>query len=146
MSKDVQAVDFEAIKALITRQFGSLNWGSGRSADWGAFGADFLDAATLVPSVRPAERWTVPRFVERMKHLSTSTLQSFEERVLGSQVLVFGNVAVAMAACENLENGSEVTRNVEAMLLVKDGGDWRIVAQAWDAASDEKPIPRYLIE
>jgi hypothetical protein len=64
--------------------------------------------------------------------------------VLGTHVGVFGNVAVALAACENTENGSTVTRNVEALLLVKDG-TWKIAAQAWDKADAARPVPAELV-
>jgi hypothetical protein len=39
----------------------------------------------------------------------------------------------------------EVNRSVEALLLIKDDGRWRIVSQAWDTASKAKPIPKDLI-
>jgi hypothetical protein len=48
---------------------------------------------------------------------------------------VFGNVAVAIAHCDMLENGTDVNRGVEMLLLVKDEGMWRIVSQAWDSES-----------
>jgi len=47
-------------------------------------------------------------------------------------VHVFGNIAVAAAGCETTENGTKVNRGVEMMLLVKDEGGWKIVAQAWE--------------
>jgi ketosteroid isomerase-like protein len=47
-------------------------------------------------------------------------------------VHVFGDVAVAAAGCEMAENGTKANRDVEMMLLVKDVGGWKIVAQASD--------------
>jgi hypothetical protein len=61
-------------------------------------------------------------------------------------VRVFGNVAVAFAACEMLENGSTLTRDVSAIVLVRDGGAWRIVAQAWDVESGSRKLPADLAE
>jgi hypothetical protein len=80
-----------------------------------------------------------------MKTLAAATLPSFRETVLGSVVHVFGNVAVAVAACENTENETEISRNVEMLLLVKTGGKWRIAAQAWDKAGDAAPVPAWLL-
>ena len=57
---------------------------------------------------------------------------------------MFGNVAIAFGACETLENQTKATRGVEAMLLIKDAGAWKIVSQAWDNASDANPIPPHL--
>ncbi|WP_370057535.1 hypothetical protein [Sinorhizobium fredii] len=74
------------------------------------------------------------------------TLHSFEETVLGSRIHVFGNVAVAVIACENVENATETNRNVEMMLLVKDDGSWRIAAQAWDRQDASNPVTSELWE
>ena len=60
---------------------------------------------------------------------------------LGQEIRIFGNVAVAVAACQMTENDEQVNRGVEMMLLIKEAGAWRIVAQAWDVARDSKPIP-----
>jgi hypothetical protein len=137
--------DVSAIRAIIDRQFRSLCWSEGREADWSAFASDFHSTATLYPAARPARDQTVDAFVERMKGLADSSLRSFKERMLGADVRVFGNIAVAIAACEMTENDEEVSRGVEAMLLIKEDDEWKIVSQSWDMQSDEKPIPSYLL-
>ena len=38
------------------------------------------------------------------------------------------------------ENGSEVHRTVEMLLLIKNEGAWRIVGQAWDTEGPSKQI------
>ena len=145
MNTDEHSEDVRAIQALIARQFGSLSWSPGKSADWEAFATDFYPDAALYPAARPAKGQTVEAFVERMKGLAAAKLHSFKETVLGTEVHVFGNVAVALAACEITENDADVNRGVEALLLIKDGGKWQIVSQAWDTESDTKPIPARLI-
>ena len=80
-----------------------------------------------------------------MKGLAATKLRSFKETVLGTEVHVFGNIAVALAACEITENDAEVNRGVEALLLIKHGGAWQIVSQAWDTESDTQPIPAHLV-
>jgi hypothetical protein len=62
------------------------------------------------------------------------------------QVLVFGNVAVVLAASEMLENGTEVNHDVSGYLLLKDDGKWRIAAHAWDKANEQRPVPEHLRE
>ena len=136
--------DVAAIAALIARQFASVSWTSGTPADWQAFAADFVQDAPLYPSGRPARRQTVEGFVERMQGLAATKLRSFEESVVGTDIRVFGNLAVALAACEIVENGAKVSRGVEALLLIRDEGRWRIVSQAWDMASEAKPLPGHL--
>jgi ketosteroid isomerase-like protein len=138
--------DHRAIKAIIERQFGSLNWRPGTSGDWAAFATDFHPEALLFAAARPAKAQTVATFIDRMKGLAGGPLQTFGERVLGTQIHVFGNIAVALAGCEITENGEKVTRGVEALLLVKDDGAWRIVAQNWDVEREGVSLPRALAE
>ena len=135
------ADDVQAIEAVIARQFGSLNWTPGRTGDWQAFTADFHPEASLFPAARPAKCQTVDGFVDRMRALVGTKLRSFREVVLGTRIHVFGNVAVAVAGCEMTENENTVNRGVEMLLLVKDGGSWRIVSQAWDTESPSNRLP-----
>lgn len=131
-----------AIRALVSAQFRCLAWTRERDPDWAAFAGGFAPGATLFPSARPVTPQTVEQFIDRMKRLrAEGRLVSFEETPLGCAVNVFGNVAVAFAACEMLENGATVTRDVSAIVLVRDGGAWRIVAQAWDVETESRRIP-----
>ncbi len=59
MQTDEHTDDARAIEAFIARQFASLNWAPGTSADWDAFAADFFPEASLYPAARPARRQTV---------------------------------------------------------------------------------------
>ena len=136
--------DIQAIEAVIARQFDSLNWEANQSADWTGFASDFFPDASLYPAARPAKTQTVRAFIDRMKGLAGASLRSFRQRKLGTEIHTFGNVAIAFAACENVENGVEVTRGVEAMLLIKDADKWHIVAQAWDSESGANPVPAHL--
>lgn len=141
MRDDDQQDDIRAIEDLIARQFRTLSWNPGQPGDWQGFAADFFPGAPLYATGRPAKAQTVDAFVDRMKGLADTTLRSLHETPRGAHIRVFGNVAVAFAVCELLENETETTRNVEALLLIKDGGVWRIAAQAWDTETGDKPIP-----
>ena len=132
--------DLEEIRALVSRQFSSLSWTDGAAPDWAAFLEDFHPNAVLFPSVRPVRPQSSDQFADRMKDLVGSTLRSFDEQVLGSFVRVYGNVAVAVVACENTENSTERARNVEMLLLVREAGRWRIAAQAWDKEAAGNPV------
>ncbi len=134
-----------AIEAIIKRQFASLNWRPGTSGDWQTFASDFHSDAALFPAARPAKPQTAFAFIERMKGLSGSALRSFGERMLGVDIRIFGNIAMALAACEITENDEKTTRGVEALLLVKDGDVWTIVAQAWDTERDGVTVPDDLL-
>lgn len=144
MKAEAQVSDEQAIEAVIERQFGSLNWSPGGSADWDTFLSDFLPDAPLYPAAWPVRAQSVNAFKERLSELAKTNLRSFHEKVLGTEIRVFGNVAVALAGCEIVENGTEVSRGVEMLLLVKDAGQWRIASQAWEMESDEVTFPSYL--
>lgn len=137
--------DVAAIQAVIARQFESISWTADRSADWTAFSEDFLPDATLFPAARPVAPKSVEAFIDRMKGVAGNELQSLEETVLGTSIRVFGNVAIAMAVCGMSENGSESRRGVEAILLIRDQGRWRIAAQAWDMEASGKSVPADLL-
>jgi hypothetical protein len=140
-----RAADLRAIGDLIERQFSSMSWSEGGSPDTAMFKSDFLPGVPLYPSARPVSVKSLEEFTERMGELSRTTLTSLHERAIGTQILLFGNVAVVAAACENTENQGEVNRNVEMLLLVKSGGDWKIAAQAWDKETSSVPIPAELL-
>ena len=147
MPADDDSADMTAIRELIARQFQCLQWTPERPPDWQGLAAVFVPDAPLYPAARPARRQTVAEFIERMEGLRTSgRLASFEETMLGANILVFGNVAVALGACEMVENGAEVTRDVSGFLFIKDDGDWRIAAQAWDVEREDNAIPEELRE
>lgn len=136
--------DIEAIRTVVARQFKSLCWQPGTSGDWEAFAADFFPGALLYAAARPAKAQTAQSFVERMKGLAGTTLVSFNETLLGIDVRVFGNVAVAIAGCEITENESTKNRGAEMMLLIKSEDEWQIVSQAWDVESQDRKLPDYL--
>lgn len=127
----------------IARQFTSLSWHPGRAADWDGFARDFLPAATLYAAARPAAPQSVSAFIDRMQKLSATSLPSLQETLLGTEIHVFGNVAMAIAACAITENGSPGTNTVEMLLLVKTEGAWRIASQAWDRESETARIPTH---
>lgn len=142
---DIVDADERAIRALLRRQFETLCWGAGERPDYTPVLADFTADAVLYASRRPATSQTAAAFCARLEDLRVDgALASFQERMLGATVQIFGNVAVALSACEMIENVHTTTRDVSGFLLLKDDGRWRIAAQAWDMARDDLPIPPML--
>ena len=141
-----EADDVRALKSLIGAHFEALRWSPGTPPDWGTFAADFLPDALLLPAARPVRRQTLEGFISRMNGVAEGALRSFEEKTLGMQVLVFGNVGVVLAASEMLENGTEVNHDVSGYLVLRDEGKWRIAAHAWDKATEQRPVPEHLRE
>jgi hypothetical protein len=146
LKTDMEDADISAIKQVMSREL-SLCWSGDKNADWEAFAGTFLPGAALFPAARPVNTQTLDQFIDRMKRLrAEGKLGSFEVTPLGCDVRVFGNVAVAFAACEMLENESTVTREINATVLVRENGIWRIAAQAWDTESGAHKIPRNLVK
>lgn len=136
--------DTLAIRALVGTHFDGMKWSPGTTADWDRFAGDFLGDAVLVPAARPAQVRTLGAFIERMKSVAAGPLHTFEERTLGMEVLLFGHVAVVLAASKLLENASDVNHDISGYLLVKTAGEWRIAAHAWDKVTQERPLPERL--
>ena len=142
MSEQRPGDDVSLIKGLVENQFRSLAWTRDEDANWESFAEGFRPDAHLFPAARPVKSQTINQFIDRLKGLrAEGRLASFRETPLGCTVRVFGNVAIAFAACEMLENNSTVTRDVSAIVLVRDAGAWRIVAQAWDLETEANRIP-----
>lgn len=135
-------MDDEAeIRSLIGQHFEAMRWEPGTAPDWDRFRDDFIEGAVLFGAARPATARSVDVFIERMEKVARANLQSFQEHTKGLKILRFGNLAVVLAMSELLENGSNVSHDVSAYLLVQSGGRWSIAAHAWDQASSDKPVP-----
>ena len=145
MSTNGQTDDVQAIKKILARQLENISLSAEKESDWEQVAHDFIPDASLYPAARPAKAQTVAAFVDRMKALPQAGLNSFEQTMLGAEVHVFGSVAIAFGFCQNIENGSDEVRGVEAYLLVKDGGIWQIASQTWDTENDSQKIPNYLL-
>ena len=145
MPKIAQLADEAAIRTIIERQFASLSWTENAAPGWDDFAGDFLAGAMLYPSIRPPRPITVADFVDRMRGLSQTSLCTFEEEVLGVEIRVFGNIAIAAVGCQVTENRDTSGQSVEMLLLARSEGVWKIVAQAWDKASDANPLPDALV-
>lgn len=137
--------DVAAIRDVMRQEL-SLSWHRDKDPDWEVFAGAFLPCAALFPAARPAKPQALDQFIDRMQTLRVEgKLASFDVTPLGCEVRVFGNVAVAFAACELLENDAIVNREVNATILVRENGMWRIAAQAWDTESDAHKIPADLL-
>jgi hypothetical protein len=138
---DGEEADVSAIRQVMSQEL-SITWSREKNADWEAFAGTFLPCAALFPAARPVKSQTLDHFIDRMKQLrNEGRLETFEVTPLGCDVRVFGNVAVAFAACELHENQSTTNREMNATILVRENGSWRIAAQAWDIETDAHKIP-----
>jgi ketosteroid isomerase-like protein len=140
MAYTTQAIDIQAIKALIERQFTSVTWNSYKQPDLDGFMSTFHPNATLYTSALPTTAQTPAQFAETLEAQSKSTRRTFQETALKTDVQVSGNVATAIVDCENIANGTEIHRTIEMLMLIKDTNGWKIVSQAWDIARPVEPV------
>jgi hypothetical protein len=125
--------DERRLRALAAAGLEAISWREGTAPDWKAFFGPYVAGAVLCPSARPAATVAPDAFRARMDaQRESQALRSLEETPLGTTVQVFGNVAVVLSAFEARVNGGGPGRGVNAYLCVKDDGEWKIVAVAWD--------------
>jgi hypothetical protein len=60
--------------------------------------------------------------------------------------LVWFGYRHSCAKCELLENESTINREINATILVRENGVWRIAAQAWDLETGASKIPARLAQ
>ncbi|MGL4490615.1 MAG: nuclear transport factor 2 family protein [Rhizobiaceae bacterium] len=140
MSYTEQALDIQAIKSLIEKQFASASWNAYKQADWHAFKSVFHPDASLFSADQLNAAQTAQDFAGRLESQSKTTRRTFQETAVKTDVFVSGNIASAIVDCENIANGHEIHRTIEMLLLVKDADGWKIVSQAWDKARPVEPV------
>jgi len=141
-SLKLQAESRQEILSILQKLYQALNWDESTKPDWNSFSDCFHATARLYPSARPVEALDVDTFVGRMDgQRSNGNLATFAETMLGEDIQVFGNVAVAFSAYETVINGDRKSRGLNAFHLGRDDGTWKILSLAWDNETDEQPLP-----
>ncbi len=144
---DTHVDDVEAIGRLMAELFEAISWSPESPPDWQRFSQPCLDDLLMVPAARPAKTTALQPFMEMMqKQRDDGNLVNFNERTLGHHVRVFGNIAIAMCGFETRINDGDPQRGVNAFMLVKSEGSWRIAAMSWDNETDSRRLPDYLGE
>ncbi len=131
-----------AILGVIRQLYEALNWNDTKAPAWDAFKSCFHETARLYPSARPLDALSVDSFVDRMDaQRKNGNLAVFSEAMLGEDVLVFGNIAVAFSAYETTMNGGDRSRGLNAFHLARDGEAWKVLSLAWDNETADQPLP-----
>lgn len=138
---DVYEQDKTRIRDIITKLFDDLSWDENSAPDWSAFKKAFRNDAVLYPSARPVAQKPMLDFVDGMEGARTSgDLKSIVEAPLAFDITVFGNTALAYTSYKAEINGGAPGRGANAFLFVKDDGQWKIGAMAWDNESEAAPF------
>ncbi|MDT9598797.1 nuclear transport factor 2 family protein [Sphingosinicella rhizophila] len=144
MNQPDRSADEARILEIVDTMFDAISWSEGSPPDFDRFSAAVMAEAVLVPAARPAATTDIASFVKRMSGLhADGAMKTFTEKATKTQIRIFGNIAVAIGGFEAIADGSP-GRGANVFLLVRDAGDWRIAAMAWDNESVDNPLPEDL--
>ena len=127
--------DEETVRATVQRYYRDLS-----ARDWPAYAAYFWPRATLTTAWQPPGEPAPRVIVTTIESFLATTGQGpdrkpvFEERLLGQEVRVTGNLAQVWARYEARFGDSatvQTWRGVDAFTWMKHEGAWRIVALAY---------------
>jgi hypothetical protein len=130
-----------SIDRLVTAFFNAFSADSHGKVDLNKILDLFIPQALIVKAcVAPAEIYSLREFIEpRNRLLNDGTLTNFQERELGAQTRIFGNIAQRLCLYRKTgrdAHGDFSTLGIKTIQLVRTDADWKISAMAWD---DERP-------
>jgi hypothetical protein len=148
-----EADAFATASGLVAALYEEVTFPAGSSPDWERVRSMFLDQAIVV--LRTSREDTTVfsvdgfvqdfiAFIERSKVRETG----FEERVIRSKPLVFGDIAHVLVLYEVSIPGSErpPQQGVDSFQLIRKNGRWWIVAVTNEVPTAERPVPPELID
>lgn len=138
--------DIAEIRRIVEGMFQAISWSPDAPPDLEAFAAPVRADASIVPAARPIATTAIERFTRMMaQQRDDGNLVNFAEHALATQVLVFGNVAVALGGFQALINETKQARGANGFLFVRDQDGWKIAGMAWDNESEAHPLPAALV-
>lgn len=137
----VDSGEHAAIQAVLEEYYGAFD-----ARDWDAYGAVFWPGAVVTTVWRvPGERedrvvaTTVEEFMTQVGGRNTGNVP-FEQQMIASETEVFHNLAQAWVRTRvsfGAEAGPAEWVGVDAITLLKHGGEWKIAAVGFTNAADE---------
>lgn len=138
-----------ALRATLEELYDAFGFDAGGEPDWAAQRRIFLEGASFVAPIRPgaapvavdAEEFLhdFAEFVRTGPYSATG----LHERILGVHADSFGGVAHALVAFEGHRPGEDeaLTRGLDSLQLVHDGGRWRLVSFTTQYEDEALPLP-----
>ncbi len=146
------ADDFATTAGLVSELYEEVTFAAGGTPNWDRVRMMFLDQAIVVlrTSSEQTTVFTVDSFVEDFIAFidrANVTETGFEERVIRSKALVFGDMAHVLVLYEAHIPGSErpPQQGVDSFQLIRKGGRWWIVAITNELPTPERPVPQELL-
>jgi hypothetical protein len=119
--------------------------------DWRAYESHFWPSATLAtvwqPPGEPAPRVAIMTIAQFLAQTGAGpdSKPIFEERLVGQEVRLSGNLAQVWARYETTfgdSTSASTWRGIDAFTWMEHDGQWRIVALAYSSEADEPPGAR----
>lgn len=138
--------DQRAIAELLRALYECVTFAPGGSPDFDRLGTLFVPGARLVHAQRTGTRiMDLAEFCDlAMAAIESGSLQSFAERELGSDIVVFGHIAQARSTYEATrgpDDDTPLARGVNLVQLLRDAGGWRVVSILWQDEDAEDQLP-----
>ena len=148
-----QADAFTTATGLVAALYEEVTFAVGDSPDWERVKSMFLDQATVVLRTSREETtiFSVDGFVrDFIAFIDRAQVHEtgFEERVIRSKPLVFGDIAHVLVLYEAQIPGSERAplQGVDSFQLIRKDGRWWIVAVTNELPTADSPIPPELLD
>lgn len=144
---------FATATGLVTELYKEVTFPAGGTPDWGRVRSMFLDQATVVLRTGREETTVFSvdgfvqdfiAFIERANVRETG----FEERVLRTKPLIFGDIAHVLVLYEAVIPGSPrpPQQGVDSFQLIRKDGRWWIVAITNELPTPERPVPQEFLD
>lgn len=142
------------LRQTIEELYDAFCFDAGGEPDWEAQRAIYLDGASFVSPARVGLR---PEGVDEASFLSDFrefvlegpyAQTGFHERIVGLRVDTFGGIAHAFVAFEGFRpgEGETVSRGLDSIQFVRDGGAWRLVSFTTQYEGPDLSMPgRFLV-
>jgi hypothetical protein len=134
----------EALEALYEVISGPV----GEARDWDRFRSLFVEGAQMsvvVTAPDGAERVVIVTLDDYIARNGDRLAEiGFTETETRRETFLYGGMATVLSAYEAVraDTGERIAEGVNSLIIVDDGGQWKIAAIAWRAADADWPVER----
>lgn len=144
--------DFSSIDGIVKALYESVSFNAGGQPDYGRLRSLFRAGARLVPPRTEKETRLsvidVDTFITRSSEYVVITgleRKGFIEKEVSRRSHSFGMMAQVFSTYESHQSSADsppISRGINSIQLVKEGGRWWVVSIVWDVERPGNPIPK----
>lgn len=141
----------ESPESVVDKLYELVTFKKGESPDWDAVKELFIKDAVIVlrTSYTESSIFNLDGFVEDFKNFierANVKETGFSEKIIKKHAMVFGEIASFLVLYEAQINGSpKKTTGVDHFSLIKTNGVWKIVSITNELPTNERPVPKELM-